>query len=152
MTPSPKTTHQRISRRLGIKMATFVDSAEVGEIFIAPFDVVLDKENVVQPDILFISKSRSDIIGENNVQGPPDLVVEILSESSAYRDAIQKKMLYARHGVGEYWIVAPGERFIEVYLLKEREYTLVKTYHDDETIESTVIPGLKIALREILVP
>jgi Uma2 family endonuclease len=80
---------------------------------------------VLQPDIFFISKARTSIIGEANIQGAPDLVVEIASESTAHRDAIQKKMLYARFGVKEFWVVAPKEKFIEVYSLKNKEYALL---------------------------
>ncbi len=149
ITPSPNTDHQRISRRLEMKMSLYAEAQGLGEVFHAPFDVVLDRENVVQPDILFIAKERSSIIGESNVQGAPDVIVEILSESAAYRDAVQKKMLYARHGVKEYWMVAPKERFIEVYFLKDGQYVLVKTHRQDDTLESLVIPGLRLALKEI---
>ncbi len=88
-------------------------------------------------------------IGENNIQGAPDLVVEILSESSAYRDAIQKKMLYARFGVKEYWLAAPRERMIELYILKNKEFALAKTYFYEDTIESQVLKGFRVELKEI---
>ncbi len=93
MTPSPRTWHQRISRNIEYKLMQFVEDHDLGEVFDAPYDVHLDDDNVLQPDILFISKERSNIIGEDNLHGAPDLVVEILSESSAYRDTIQKKMI-----------------------------------------------------------
>jgi len=107
MTPSPITSHQRISRKIEFLIEKFVTENDLGEVFYAPYDVHLDDENVVQPDIMFISKGRSKIIGEKNLLGAPDLVVEILSESTAYRDLIQKKKLYAKFGVKEYWIVVP---------------------------------------------
>ena len=108
MTPSPITNHQRISRKIEFLLEKFVTENELGEIFDAPYDVYFDDENVVQPDILFISKDRLNIIGDKNLQGAPDLVIEILSESNAYRDLIQKKKLYAMHGVKEYWIKEPA--------------------------------------------
>ena len=91
MTPSPITSHQRISRKIEFLLEKFVTENELGEIFYAPYDVYFDDENVVQPDILFISKDRLNIIGDKNLQGAPDLVIEILSESNAYMDLIQKK-------------------------------------------------------------
>ena len=91
MTPSPTTKHQMISERLGYKLRTFISKNNLGEIFYALCDVYLDNENVVQPDIMFISKSRLDIICEKNIQGAPCLAVEIVSESSAYRDMVRKK-------------------------------------------------------------
>src|SRR4030065_2512960 len=71
MTPSPITNHQRISRKIEFILEKFVTENELGEIFYAPYDVYLDDENVVQPDILFVSKERFNIIGEKNVQGAP---------------------------------------------------------------------------------
>jgi len=149
MTPSPNTEHQRISRKLGFMMVKFVEENNLGEVFDAPYDIHLDEENVFEPDILFVSKERLDIIGEKNIQGTPDLVVEIVSESNAYRDTIQKKMLYARFGVKEYWIVAPGEKLIEVYHLDKQVYRLDKTYLYADTLESQVLKGFKVELRDI---
>ncbi len=149
MTPSPKTEHQRIAGKLDFHLRKFAMENKNGEVFFAPYDVYLDEENVLQPDILFVSQERSNIIGENNIQGAPDLVVEILSEATAYRDAVQKKMLYARFGVKEYWMVAPKEKFIEMYSLKNKEYALVKTFFYDDTLESPALPGLRVALKEI---
>lgn len=149
MTPSPKTDHQRISRELEFKMVRFVKENDLGEVFDAPYDVYLDEEDVVQPDILYVSKERVGIIGEKNIQGAPDLIVEILSEGTAYRDAIQKKVLYARHGVKEYWIVAPKEKMIEMYEPKDGIYRLIKTCLYNDILESQVLKGFKVALKEI---
>lgn len=150
MTPSPETRHQRIVGRLFAKIFAYVKEHNSGEGFISPFDVYLNNENVVQPDILFISKERIDIIGKKNVQGAPDFIIEILSEGNAYRDTIQKKKLYARFGVKEYWIIAPEDEMVEVYQLKsEGEYQLYKTYIKKGVIESLVISGFKIESKEI---
>ena len=150
MTPSPTARHQRLAKRIGFALDKFVTENSLGEVFIAPFDVHLDNENVFEPDILFISKDRMSIIGEKNVQGAPDFVVEVLSESTAYRDTIQKKKMYAKFGVKEYWIVAPDDKLVEVYVLKNRgEYQLLKTYDEKGIIESQVIKGFKIDLVKI---
>ncbi len=149
MTPSPITNHQRISGRIEFELRKFVVENDCGEVFYAPYDVYFDDENVVQPDILFISKDRLNIIGEKNLQGAPDLVIEILSESNAYRDLIQKKKLYARFGVKEYWIVVPGEKTIDIHILKDKTYQLHQTLGEDDTLESQIIKGFKMELKAI---
>lgn len=149
MTPSPVPKHQRISRELEFEILKFVKGNDLGQVFYAPCDVYLDDENVVQPDILFISKDRLNIIGEKNIQGSPDLVIEIISENTAYRDLVQKKKLYARFGVKEYWIVIPGEELVEIYTLKDNTYMLYKTYYKDDILESLYLKDLKIELKGI---
>ncbi|MGQ9570484.1 MAG: Uma2 family endonuclease [Thermodesulfovibrionales bacterium] len=149
MTPSPVTKHQRISGKLEFELRKFVTENNLGEVFDAPYDVYFDEENVVQPDILFISKERLNIIGEKNIQGAPDLVIEIISENTAYRDLIQKKKLYAKFGVKEYWIVIPGEELAEVYILKDNTYVLHKTYNKNDTLGSPFLKNLRIELKDI---
>jgi Uma2 family endonuclease len=149
MTPSPITKHQRISRELEFEIMKFVKANDLGEVFYAPYDVYLDNENVVQPDILFISKERLNIIGEKNIQGAPDLVIEIISESTAYRDLVQKKKLYGKFGVKEYWIVIPGEALVEVYILKDKAYMLHQTYGKGDVVESPYLKKLRIELKGI---
>ena len=149
MTPSPIPNHQRISGKLEFVVRKFVTENNLGEIFYAPCDVYLDNENVVQPDILFISKDRLNIIGDKNIQSAPNLVIEIISENSVYRDMVQKKRLYARFGVKEYWIVIPEEKEVEVYILKGEAYQLYKTYTKVDILESPSLKGLKIGLKEI---
>ncbi len=149
MSPAPSIKHQDISRELAYRMIKFVKDNDLGKIFYAPCDVYLDNENVLQPDILFVSKENLGIIGEKNIKGAPNLVVEIVSKNNAYRDTIQKKRLYARFGVKEYWIAAPEEKMIELYKLDNQVYQLHKTYFDNDILESHVLNGLKIELKEI---
>ncbi|MBU1487884.1 Uma2 family endonuclease [bacterium] len=150
MTPAPIPRHQRISGMLEFELREFVTENDLGEVFDAPIDVYLDNKNVFQPDLLFISKERLNIIGEKNIQGPPCLVIEILSESTAYRDLVLKKRLYAKFGVKEYWIVDPGEELVEVYALRKNNvYALLNTYAKEDTLSSPCLCGLKIDLRGI---
>ena len=149
MTPSPIPKHQKISRELEFELLRFVKANDLGEVFYAPCDVYLDNENVVQPDILFISKERLNIIGEKNIQGAPDLAIEIISENTAYRDLVQKKKLYSKFGVKEYWIVVPGEESVEIYILRDNVYQPYKTYSKDDILDSPCLQGLKIRLKEI---
>ena len=127
MTPSPVPKHQRVSKKIEFILEKFVSGNNLGEVFYVPCDVYLDNENVVQPDILFISKDRLDIIGKKNIQGAPNLTIEIISENSVYKDMVQKKRLYAKFNVIEYWIVITEEEEIEVYILEGNAYQL---YHN----------------------
>jgi Uma2 family endonuclease len=149
MTPAPSMRHQRISGDLYSEVRAFVNENDLGNVFYAPCDVHLDNQNVVQPDILFVSKERLNIISEKNIQGAPDLVIEIISEWSAYRDLVQKKKLYARFGVKEYWIVIPEESSVEIYNLKDNAFMLHKSYGKDDTLQSQLLQKLKIELKKI---
>jgi Uma2 family endonuclease len=149
VTPAPVPRHQRISRKIEFQLEKFVTEKDLGEVFDSPCDVHLDDENVVQPDIMFISKDRLHIIGEKNIQGAPDLVVEIISESTAYRDLVQKKSLYAQHGVKEYWVVVPEKEIIEVYVLKESLYALHKTFRKSDSLDSPTFPDFRIGLTNV---
>ncbi|HAF70317.1 MAG: hypothetical protein XD60_1491 [Acetothermia bacterium 64_32] len=152
LVPSPSTYHQRISRRLEFILQTFVEQRGMWEVFHAPLDVVLgegEDQEVVQPDIFFISVERSHIIAEEEIRGAPDLVIEITSPVTEGRDRHYKKTLYARHGVKEYWIVDPKAKTVEVYTSGEKGFELVKTYKADEVLESPLLPGLSVDLKEV---
>lgn len=148
VTPAPTTKHQWIAQRLLITLGSFVEAHRLGKLFHAPTDVVLSDINVVQPDLLFISRERLSIITEANIQGAPDLIIEILSPSTADRDRTIKRTTYARFGVTEYWIVSPDTQTIEVCRLQEPE-TAVRTVAQREALTSSLFPGLELALPDI---
>lgn len=115
VTPAPNVTHQRISRRLFVRLVEFVEWQGAGEVLSAPTDVILSEYNVVQPDLLFVAGNRLEIMDpEGGVRGAPDLVIEILSPGTASRDQVVKRKLYAQYGVREYWIVDPAAKSVEV--------------------------------------
>ena len=120
--PAPVPYHQRVSRKLELILDEYVTEKGLGEVFDAPCDVVLSDEDVVQPDIFFISKEREYIIGDKNIQGAPDLIVEILSPRSEYLDRKVKVELYEEYGVKEYWLVDAGRKEVEVLRLTGRGY------------------------------
>ena len=101
MVPAPNMRHQRVLARLGAKLRQFTEEHGLGELFFAPCDVVLSDTDVVQPDLLFISRAREHTITDENVRGASDLVIEILSPATADRDLGYKHDLYGRHGVLE---------------------------------------------------
>jgi Uma2 family endonuclease len=147
--PAPDVYHQRVSRRLEVALIEHVERYDLGEILDAPCDVVLSQENVVQPDILFISKDRLGIIGKTNIQGPPDLVIEIVSESTRSKDADIKRKLYAKYGVREYWIVDPAAKTVEVLTWSETGYVSTGVYPQTATLSSPELPNLKLSLSRI---
>ena len=147
--PSPATYHQRISGRLEFLLRKFVQGNNLGEVFNAPFDIVLSEENVFQPDILFISKENSGIITEKNVQGAPDLVIEITSPATEHRDKGVKRKIYAKFGVKEYWIVDSDRRIVEVMVLRETGFESVRIYGEEDFLSSPLLKGFSIDLREV---
>jgi len=116
LTPTPNVRHQRLVMRLSVKISNYLaEHPGVGEVFGSPLDVVLSLYDVVEPDLLFVAGDQSAILTEKNVQGPPALVVEVLSKSSRKRDAQIKRRLFERTGVREYWLVDPELDTVRVF-------------------------------------
>ena len=147
--PSPTSRHQEISFNISFALRQFVDANNLGRVWIAPLDVVLSDHDVAQPDILFVSNGRSSIITEPNIQGAPDLVVEILSPATAQYDRGYKRTLYGRHGVREYWLVDPDAETVEVLTENDEALALGATYRRGETLTSPLLDGLAIPLEQI---
>ena len=114
-----------------------------------PFDIVFTNHDVVQPDVIFVSNEKLNIITPDNIQGAPDLVIEVLSPSTAHRDRTFKRALYARHRVGEFWLVDTNARLIEVLLLGESEYETVGTYGAGQTLTSPTLTDFSLNIDDI---
>lgn len=149
LSPSPKEIHQYISGILYLMIGTFVRERRLGKVYFAPFDVVLSDTDVVQPDLLFISNERAERITQDNIRGAPDLVVEILSPSTAERDRTIKLDLYATHGVKEYWMVDPDSRTVMVMLREENRFEIGGIYGLDHTLHSPTLEGFTMELKEL---
>jgi Uma2 family endonuclease len=149
MVPAPGPYHQRVSRNLEYHLHRFVTERDLGKILHAPYDVVLSETDVVQPDILFITKPRLSIVTETNIQSAPDLIVEILSPATAQRDRGVKQKLYARVGVAEYWIVDLATKSVEVLTLKAGTFQVAWRYGPQDTLVSPLLPGLAIPLPQV---
>ena len=143
--------HQSVSISLMSEMYVFVKENDLGSVYVAPFDVLFTDTDVVQPDILFISREREHILTQANVQGAPDLIVEILSPSSSTRDWRAKRELYASHGVREYWIIDPTNRIVSILLLQDGVLEIDQTHTEDDTATSTVLDGFSVSLDSIFV-
>ena len=149
MAPAPNRLHQSVSLNLSIDLGFLARRAAIGYIFAAPFDVVLSDTNVVQPDIMFVSNARAHIITDDNIRGAPDLVVEILSPSTADRDRIFKRSLYARHGVKEYWMVDTDLRLIHQLLLDEDDFRLAGVFGVGDTLVSPTLNGHALNVSDV---
>jgi Uma2 family endonuclease len=124
VTPAPVPRHQRVLQNLFRILDTHVRHYGIGEVLIAPIDVILSPTTVAQPDLLFIRSGRDSIVTERAVEGAPDLVVEVLSPWSIRQDRTIKAGLYARFAVPSYWILDPAERVFEAYTLDGEAYRL----------------------------
>lgn len=147
---SPTPQHQRIARRLSRKMDDFITSNQLGELFFAPLDTVFDQLNTFQPDILFISKDRASIIGEKKIDGAPDLVVEILSDSNLAKEMSYKKYIYESYLVKEYWLINLKKQTVTVYANIEGELMPLGIYKNKDVVKSQVLNGFEIGVGEIL--
>ena len=149
MAPSPNEAHQSVEGNLGARLFIFVQDRGLGKVYFAPFDVVLSDTDVVQPDIIFVSREREHIITHANIQGAPDLVVEILSPSTAQRDRGVKRRLYAEHGVKEYWQVEPEAQTVTVLLLRDGVFEEAGAYSKGQSLSSPTLEGFTVSLDEI---
>ena len=152
VTPSPNPKHQRISSRLYLLIGAWLESHPIGELFYAPLDVLFSRFDVVEPDLLYMStETAAKILTEDNVKGPPDLVVEITSKSTRKRDESIKRQLYERMGVAEYWLVDSKVEVIRVYRRKGTEFRapVELSRQAGDVLTTPLLPGLDMPLARI---
>lgn len=148
VTPSPSASHQTILLNLATALRGYLKDRPVGKVFVSPLDVILSEFDVLQPDLVFVLNEKSGIV-KDWVRGAPDLVVEILSPTTAARDRGIKLKAYARFGVKEYWIVDPDEQAVEVYRLTPEGYELAQTFPSNGTLTSPLLPGLALPVGSV---
>jgi Uma2 family endonuclease len=149
VTPSPLQRHQLVLANLLYYLTDFVKKHGLGTVYPAPFDVVFSQYDVVEPDILYVSNARASVVTAKNVQGAPDLVVEVLSESTAKIDRSTKLKLYARYGVMEYWVVDPVAYSMEIYRLVAGGYELAAQLDSNQSLTSPLFPGFVLPLSKL---
>src|SRR5437870_9070102 len=149
MTPSPTFRHQRILKNLQFVVEGHIRSRDLGTLLPAPMDVLFAPTSVVQPDLLFIKQERLHIVTETNIQGAPDLVVEVLSSSTAAIDRGGKMALYAKYGVPHYWIADSDRLTLEMYELEGEKYRLAAQFGKVDRAQSPLFPGLVIPVAEL---
>ncbi len=144
VTPAPSTRHQTVSKNLMYLIESYLREHRAGVLFYAPIDLILSDTTVLQPDLLVVLPGREGIITERGVEGPPDLVVEVLSPATVTRDRKSKFQLYARYGVTHYWIVDLDARRLEAYTLSEGTYGPRGSLEGDGVLSAGPFPGLII--------
>jgi Uma2 family endonuclease len=149
VTPSPRTLHQKIVTELAACLVAVVKRKGLGQVFVAPLDVVFSQFDVVEPDIVYISKARASVLTEKNVQGAPDLAVEVLSETTEKIDRTTKLKLYGRFGVQEYWIIDPLGPSAEIYRRGPGGLDLVARLTVADTLTSPLFPGFSLPLARL---
>ncbi len=151
VSPAPKVRHQTILGNLLSILWNFVRQHQLGRVWMAPVDVVLSSTDVVQPDLIFLSAARQHLLTEDNLQGAPDLVVEVLSEATRRKDEVTKRHLYDRFGVAEYWVIDPELETVKVYrrsgeqLVRHAELSL----EAKDRLSSPLFPRLEIRLADL---
>jgi excisionase family DNA binding protein len=148
--PSPTIRHQRICRELALALISYFDTVDPdGEVFFAPLDVTLTAVNVLQPDILYVSGARKSIVLEDHIDGPCDLVVEIMSPTNRRKDRLQKMSIYGKAGIPHYWLVDPEEDTLEAFVLKGGTYALAVAVDPEQEFAHPDFPGLALNLRKV---
>jgi Uma2 family endonuclease len=122
MSPAPLDNHQKILGRIFAKIHLWVEENNLGEVRVSPYDVHFGEENIFQPDIVFVAKENTHLIQERGLFGAPDLVIEILSPSNKGYDKKDKKQVYEKYGVKEYWIIEPYEKAVAGFILINNKF------------------------------
>ncbi|GAB5519144.1 MAG: Uma2 family endonuclease [Rhodothermales bacterium] len=149
MSPPPTYIHQKVVWRLGNRLYAYAETHDLGEVAGSPVDIYLSDAQVYQPDVIIIRKSRTGIIAEENVQGAPDLVVEVLSPATGYYDLTKKRRVYEQAGVREYWLVDPIEHTVTILAEAGGHYHEHQRLEDAGTATSVVLDGFQITLDDL---
>ncbi len=149
MSPSPRTLHQRATGLLYRILSEHVETHGLGEVFIAPFDVVLSKNDIVEPDVIFVSTARRPIITDDNIRGVPDLLVEVVSPTRPAMDTRDKRHVYERCRVPFYWIVDPDERRVTELRLTGDHYETASEPRGSDSFTPQLFPDLTIELERL---
>jgi Uma2 family endonuclease len=149
MAPAPNSYHQEIVWNLSRIFVRYLDGHPVGRVYLAPYDVYLSQHDVVQPDLLFLAKDRQQMRQEDGLHGAPDLVVEVISPSTAQLDKKTKRAIYAHAGVKELWLIDPILLQIHLYDFARDLAKAVRILDEDESFTSALLPGLTVVAAEV---
>jgi Uma2 family endonuclease len=149
LTPAPTTRHQFVLRNLTGSLLHYLAKNPLGELAFAPLDVRLGEDTALQPDLIFVPNSRAEIIREDLIVGAPDLVVEILSASTAVHDRATKLPIYAEAGVPEVWLIDSQAKTVEVLRLQGKKYFVDATHAGDQVLASDLFPGWQLPLADL---
>lgn len=144
--PSASDEHQNIVGNLFSALFGFVRIHRLGAVRMAPLDVWLTEEEVVQPDVLFVSEEHRSIMRANGIHGAPDLVAEIASPATRRWDRSAKRQRYAQRGVKELWLIEPDTRQVEIHRFAECPSGALHTLSSAREITSPLLPGFRLAV------
>jgi Uma2 family endonuclease len=148
-TPASTTAHQTVLGNLYRFLANHSAANQLGKLFIAPTDLILAATTVVQPDLIFIGNDRLHMVTERAIEGPPTLVIEILSPTTHRTDRVTKAQLYTKHNVSNYWLIDPDQRTLETYELVIDHYDFAASARDSEVFAPSLFPSLSIQLSDL---
>ena len=148
MSAAPRVPHQGVILNLTAEFRAFAHPRRLGEVLLSPMDVHLPSGDIVEPDMIFVRKENLGII-KDWVRGVPDLLVEVLSPSHPERDLIVKRDLYARNGVGEYWIVDPADRSVQILKLSGNRYVPAGYRKGDHVLTTELLPALELKVEKL---
>jgi Uma2 family endonuclease len=151
VTPPPNIAHQRVSRDLGFVLLAYLRRSGVGELLHAPVGVRLGDESVLEPDLVVVLREHAALVGPQLVEGPPDLVIEVLSPGTARRDLETKREVYRSSCVPEYRIVDPVKACIEVLVLENDDYVRHGLFCRADTLRSRILRDFEVGLSEVFV-
>ncbi len=149
VTPAPNLKHQTVSINLIVLLSQHIRKKDLGKLYHATVDLILESTSILQPDLLFVAKARQSILTNRAIEGAPDLIVEILSPSTSRTDRVTKAHIYARHRVPAYWIVDPEQEAVEVYLLNADSYRLAATLQGDAPMSMPPFTNFTLAAKDI---
>lgn len=140
--PAQTPRHQQVLGHIAYSLFTYVEDADLGQVFIGPVDVELAAKTVIQPDVLVLLNEGPHVLTPTHIQGRPDLVVEIASPATAGYDWRVKHDAYAQAGIPEYWIVDPYAHTVEILYLVEESYQSRGVFSGLQALDSVVVPTI----------
>lgn len=149
MSPSPTPNHQKVVGNIFNLIQNHLADHPVGEVYVAPLDVLLSETDVYQPDVFFMLKERRAIRAQTGIEGAPSLVVEVLSPGTERLDRGAKRQVYARTGVEELWLVDLDARTIEVFDLPKNPNVCAAVYGHGNVFGCRILPGLDIQVAAV---
>jgi Uma2 family endonuclease len=147
--PTPSIKHQAVALKIAAALLRYAEARKLGRVVQAPCDVMLSKETVIQPDILFIKRERRGLIGERNLRGAPDLVVEVLSRRIPKKDLNSMRKICAHFEIPEYWVFDPNANTAETLVWSELGYISAGNYGKSDKLSSPLLPNLNLSLSRI---
>ncbi len=150
VTPAPRPKHQKAIGNLYWILRAYLQDYPIGDLYLSPIDLILSHTNIAQPDLLFLSAKKLHLVSERGIEGPPDLIVEVLSPTTEKTDRETKSRLYAKFGVPHYWLIDPETKQLEMFRLSGKQYRALPPIKDTTHISlNSLFPKLVFNLADL---